>query len=55
MLPIPAEEEAVLREWNEVDPPDLLEKRRENLIEGKQGNRNMFVDRPDLVRRISRF
>ena len=48
-------EEAVLRAWNEEDPVDEWERRRNNRIEALQGNRNPFVDRPDFVERITSF
>ncbi len=48
-------EEAVLRQWSEEDPVDDWERERNARIEALQGNRNPFVDRPDLVARISDF
>ncbi|MFT5354468.1 MAG: deoxyribonuclease-1 [Polyangiales bacterium] len=48
-------EEAVLRQWNDEDPVDEWEQRRNNRIEALQGNRNPFVDRPDFVERIAAF
>jgi hypothetical protein len=38
------EEEIVLRIWNEIDPVDEQELKRNNEIEKIQGNRNIFVD-----------
>jgi hypothetical protein len=38
--------------WNRQDPPDAAEKRRNDLIEKFQGNRNPFVDDPALADRI---
>lgn len=35
--------------WNKLDPVDELEKLRNNTIQEIQGNRNPFVDYPDLV------
>jgi hypothetical protein len=39
-------------QWNRMDPPDAAEKRRNDLIEKFQGNRNPFVDDPSLADRI---
>ncbi|WP_428266826.1 endonuclease [Haliangium sp.] len=61
-LPIPgvgtgqeAVEEQVLRAWHAQDPPSPRERRRNDVIEAVQGNRNPFVDYPGLVDRISDF
>ncbi len=48
-------EEAFLRKWHKEDPVDEIEKRRNDLIEKYQGNRNPFVDRPDFVDKVSDF
>lgn len=42
----------MLLEWNRMDPPDANEKSRNDLIESFQGNRNPFVDDPQLAERI---
>lgn len=40
----------LLKEWNRIDPPSALEKQRNNYIcEKVQGNRNPFIDFPELV------
>jgi endonuclease I len=49
------DEELVLRQWHEDDPVDDLERTRNNRIEAFQGNRNPFIDRPELVAAISDF
>ncbi|NOY91350.1 MAG: hypothetical protein GXP55_09075 [Deltaproteobacteria bacterium] len=49
------DEEAVLRQWNDEDPVDAWEMERNDRVEAFQGNRNPFIDRPDLVARISDF
>ena len=54
-LSIPSAEERVLREWNEQDPPDQIERERNELIQSVQGNRNPFVDFPHLAHRIDNF
>jgi endonuclease I len=36
-----------LIEWNEQDPVDNFEMRRNNRIQERQGNRNPFIDNPD--------
>jgi deoxyribonuclease-1 len=48
-------EEAVLRLWNILDPVDEQELRRNDLIESKQGNRNLFIDNPALADSILNF
>lgn len=48
-------EEAVLRAWHAEDPVDDLERIRNNRVEGFQGNRNPFIDRPTLVDQIADF
>ena len=41
-----------LLEWNELDPVDPYEIRRNNVIYGFQNNRNPFIDHPELVKYI---
>lgn len=48
-------EESVLRLWNEIDPVDDAEKKRNELIQLKQGNRNIFIDKPELANQILNF
>ena len=38
-----------LLEWNRIDPVDTWEMRRNDLIEQVQGNRNVFIDYPELA------
>lgn len=52
---IPNDEEAALRCWHHCDPPDALERARNDAIEAIQHNRNPFVDRPEFVDAISDF
>ncbi|QDK46225.1 nuclease [Bdellovibrio sp. ZAP7] len=54
-LPIPPDEEAILRKWNRENPPDDEELDRNNKIFEAQFNRNPFVDYPTLVDSISDF
>jgi len=53
--PIEDPAEAVLRNWNELDPPDAKEEMRNDGIEVVQQNRNPFVDCPTLVDRLPDF
>ncbi|WP_415061546.1 endonuclease I family protein [Bdellovibrio sp.] len=48
-------EESVLRKWNREDPVDADEVRRNNEIFKVQGNRNPFVDFPELAEKIADF
>ena len=41
-----------LLKWNELDPVDPYEVRRNNVIFGFQKNRNPFIDHPELVKYI---
>ena len=52
---INATEESVLRLWHVQDPVDEMEMERNNIIEDLQGNRNPFIDYPELVDRIENF
>ena len=39
----------MLVKWNRIDPPSEVEMNRNNYVESVQGNRNPFVDYPQLV------
>jgi hypothetical protein len=54
-IKISAAEEAVLREWNKADPVDDFEKQKNDTIENLQGNRNPFIDYPELADHIQSF
>lgn len=52
---IGGEQEETLRKWHKLDPVDEEEARRNEAIMKIQGNRNPFIDYPDLVDRIRAF
>lgn len=43
---------SVLLEWNEEDPVDAFEEQRNSRVYEYQGNRNPFIDFPDLAQRL---
>ncbi len=43
---------SILLIWNEMDPPDEFEQRRNDRIEELQGNRNPFIDHPEFAEYI---
>lgn len=43
---------STLLEWHYQDPPDDWERRRNNRIQERQGNRNPFVDHPEFVSKL---
>ncbi len=43
---------STLLAWNELDPVDAFERRRNDVIYGWQNNRNPFVDYPELANQI---
>ena len=45
---------AMFLQWNREDPPDEWELARNQRVERFQGNRNPFIDEPDLADRIGR-
>lgn len=49
------EEEEVLRRWHAADPPDEVERRRNQAIANVQRSRNPFIDYPELVDAIDDF
>jgi deoxyribonuclease I len=48
-------QEAYFRKWNQEDPADLEEIWRNDQIEKAQGNRNPFIDFPELADTITDF
>lgn len=54
-LDIPQHEEAILRQWNQSDPPDAAEKARNRDVARYQGSRNPFIEHPGLADRIRDF
>ena len=47
--------ERTLKKWHELDPVDEAEMKRNQEIYLIQGNRNPFIDFPELASRISNF
>lgn len=54
-MAISNEQQTFLKKWNEQDPVDDAEMARNNAIEKLQGDRNPFVDFPELAQDISKF
>jgi hypothetical protein len=54
-IKMPKHQEEVLRRWNDLDPVDLEEMDHNDSIEKVQGNRNPFIDFPNLTNDIERF
>lgn len=54
-MSIDATQEQILKKWNQQDPVDSDETLRNDEIEKVQGNRNPFIDNPELADRISNF
>lgn len=53
--PVDIKEETVLKNWNSQDPVSASEKERNEKIFNFQQNRNPFIDKPDLIGKISDF
>ncbi|WP_422369074.1 endonuclease I family protein [Pelagibius sp.] len=51
-LPIDKRLGVLLRKWNEADPPNAHETRRNAKIEQLQGTRNPFIDKPSLANNL---
>lgn len=54
-LKISDSEEFYLRLWHELDPVDQAERDRNQMVFDIQGNRNPFIDEPDLVAQVHDF
>lgn len=54
-IKIPSSEEVVLKKWNELDPVDDQERERNEQIHYSQGNRNPFIDFPNLANYVNKF
>ncbi len=54
-IAIKSDEEEVLRRWHQLDPVDDDELNRNNIINEVQGNRNPFIDFPELANYINNF
>lgn len=50
-----APQTTILRQWHRDFPPDDIARKRNDDIEAVQGNRNPFVDYPQLEERITNF
>ncbi len=48
-------QETAFRDWHKKFPPTAQDKKRNDLVQQYQGNRNPFVDHPELVDRINNF
>lgn len=48
-----ANEETILRQWHANFPPDDIDRKRNEDIFAVQGNRNPFIDYPQLIERIA--
>jgi deoxyribonuclease I len=48
-------QERYLRHWNELDPVDHEEMERNDKVEEIQGNRNPFIDYPELSNQVKDF
>ncbi|WP_170131950.1 endonuclease I family protein [Arenicella xantha] len=44
----------LLQQWHRADPPSAAERRRNDIIEKLQGNRNPFIDRPEYLDELYR-
>lgn len=54
-MAIDSMQEATLRRWHQEDPPTAIDISRNTQIQELQGNRNPFVDFPEMVDLISNF
>ena len=54
-LPIDATQEETLRQWSKDDPVTAEDVARNDAIEKEQGDRNPFIDFPELAEQISDF
>ena len=54
-IPITNLEEAHLRNWHLLDPVDDFERVKNDLVEKYQGNRNPFIDHPEIVNKLKDF
>lgn len=54
-LQINSDEEEVLKRWHALDPVDEDERQRNEIIYNNQGNRNPFIDMPELANYIRNF
>jgi deoxyribonuclease-1 len=48
-IPVSKNNLVLFKVWNRIDPPSLQEKKRNDIIERLQGNRNPYIDTPKLA------
>jgi hypothetical protein len=41
------QKQAILKKWNQQDPPSAFERARNEFVQDQQGNRNPFIDHPE--------
>ena len=54
-MPIDSLQESFLRKWHDQDPVDEYEAFRNDQIKAIQGDRNIFIDNPELVHTVNDF
>ncbi len=54
-VPLRKKQEDLFIHWHVTDPPDRWEMDRNSAIEEIQGNRNPFIDHPELAERVKDF
>ena len=54
-IPIDDKEEGFLRKWHRADRVDLFEMDKNDIVEKYQGNRNPFIDDPDIIELVEDF
>ncbi len=51
-LPIFSKLGRLLQKWHRKDPPSMVEKNRNGIIEKLQGTRNKYIDQPELASKL---
>ena len=44
---------SLLKVWNKINPSSKQGKAHNNIIEGMQGNRNPYIDKPEIAEGIN--